>query len=66
MIEKKNTIYFSFLYTGQRDHVLLLINQQYLEKVMVPLGQTRRLVKVKGDIASLKLVKVPVIEKGGT
>lgn len=65
MTEKKiQSILAFFTEDGWMDHVLLRINQQSLEKAMVPSGQTRRLVKVKGDIASLKLVKFPVIEKG--
>lgn len=56
----KNTI------TGGMDLPLLQINQQSQEKVKVLSGQTRRLVKVKEDIPSLKLVKFPVTGKGET
>lgn len=48
------------------DLALLQINQQPQENMKVLSGKTRRLVRDKGDIPSLKLVKFPVTGKGET
>lgn len=40
------------------------IKPEIPREMIVPSGQTRILSKVKGDTASMKLVKFPVIEKG--